>query len=432
MKLLIRTAVAALAVAGIGSWLLTLGPGEPPPPAPPAAVAPASAPDLPQLLDARQKWLRAHPDDDRSWAVLGSAYVEQARRGADPSYYPKAQAALERSLKLRPEGNVDALVGMGALANARHDFAAARDWGERARRAAPARWPAYPVLVDAYTQLGDYPAARDALQRLLDLRPGLPAFTRAGYELEMRGRGDEAADALHRALDDATSRSDRAFCLHRLGELAWERGEVRGALRSYEDALRADAKAHQALAGRAKARAALGDTRAALADYEQLTERVPLPEYVLARGELLQSLGREREAGEQYEVLRAEIALFAENGATDDLTLGLFEADHGSPERAVRQLRGEWKRRQSVLVADALGWALHRAGRSQEGLTYARRASELGWERAEFAYHRGEIERAVGLHDEARTHLRQALRLNPHFSPLQAPAARKALGGDGV
>ncbi|MDG4866143.1 hypothetical protein P8605_49125, partial [Streptomyces sp. T-3] len=180
-------------------------------------------------------------------------------------------------------------------------------------------------------------------------------------------------------------------------------------------------------AARARARAALGDTEAALHDYREVTGRVPLPEYVLALGELYESLGRKAEAREQYEVLRAEVKLFATAGVSDDLTLGLFEADHGDPKAAVRTLEGEWRRRKSVLVADALGWALHRAGRDAEALPYAQKAAGIGWRGAQFSYHRGEIERALGMREAARAHLGDALKLNAHFSPLQAPAARRAL-----
>ena len=56
-------------------------------------------------------------------------------------------------------------------------------------------------------------------------------------------------------------------------------------------------------------------------------------------------------------------------------------------------------------VADALAWALHRAGRSAEAARYAVRAGRLGGRHALFAYHRGEIEHALGRTDAARTHL---------------------------
>ncbi|MER5890618.1 tetratricopeptide repeat protein [Streptomyces sp. NPDC001941] len=416
-----------LTVGAVTATLVALGPLDSPPrSAPPRVPAAAAGPVGTAELTER---LRAHPDDHRAWSALGVAEVEEARRTADPAHYTKAQRALERSLALRPAGpgNTDAMVGMGALANARHDFAGARRWGERVRAARPDLWTVYPVLADAYTQLGDEPAATTAVQRLLDLRPGLAAFTRAAYEFETHGRAPQAAEALERARDVAGTPADVAFCLHRLGELAWERGDAQGALRRYEEALRADPDAHAALAGRAKARAALGRTDAALTDYETVTARVPLPEYVLELGELYESLGRAADARRQYDVLRAELRLFAANGASDDLTLGLFEADHGEPAAAVAALEREWSRRRPVMVADALGWALHRAGRDAEALAYAEKAARYGWRTAPFLYHRGEIERALGRTEEARAHLAEALRLNPHFSPLRAPLAAKAL-----
>ena len=94
---------------------------------------------------------------------------------------------------------------------------------------------------------------------------------------------------------------------------------------------------------------------------------------------------------------------------------------------AVEHARTEWGRRQSVLVADALAWALHRAGHDTEALGYAQKADRLGWKNATFAYHRGMIELALGHKAQARTQLSRALKINPHFSVLQAPAARRAL-----
>jgi hypothetical protein len=42
-------------------------------------------------------------------------------------------------------------------------------------------------------------------------------------------------------------------------------------------------------------------------------------------------------------------------------------------------------------------------------------------------YHRGMIERKLERHGAARRHLAEALRINPHFSPLRVPAARAAI-----
>lgn len=355
--------------------------------------------------------------------------MEQARLTADSSYYPKAEEALHTALTLHPDENADALTALGALANARHRFAEARDLAGQAIASAPFHWQAYAVLADARTQLGDDLGATEAVQQLLDRRPGTASFTRAAYDLEQHGRTDDARNALQQALDGAFDPADKAFCHHQIAELDRNSGHPDQALTGYRAALRDDPGYTPALAGQARVEASLGDPAAAVRDYTTAVGRVPLPQYLLELGELQESLGHAAQAQEQYRLLAVEQQLAAANGVLDDLTLGQYLADHGDPAQAVSLLRAEWQRRQNVLVADALAWALHRQGNDEEALPLAEQAQHLGWQNAQLLYHRGEIERSLGRTGDAREHLTQALRIDPHFSPLLAPQARSALGG---
>ncbi|MER5863520.1 tetratricopeptide repeat protein [Kitasatospora sp. NPDC002040] len=392
-----------------------------------AAAGSGSSSSLGAAIAADQRRLREVPTDAPAWARLGALYVEQARLTADPSYYPKADEALHRALDLDPQDSVEAFTGLGALANARHRFTEAKDFARRAVAAQPLHWQAYAVLADALTQLGEDAAATEAVQQLLDHRPGTAAFTRAAYDLEQHGRTDDARAALERALADAYSPADKAFCLHHIAELDLNAGRTRQALSGYQRALATDAEYTPALAGQARAEAALGDTDAAIRDYTTAIRRVPLPQYLLELGELHEALGHPREAQEQYALLRAEQQLAAANGVSDDLTLGQFQADHGDPAQATTLLRAEWQQRHHPLVADALGWALHRNGQDQEALTYADLALGHGWRNALFLYHRGEIERSLGHNKRARDDLTAALATDPQFSPVHAPLAKAAL-----
>ncbi len=158
---LIAAAVVGCAVlGGVLVLLPSAGGGGAPRPAPgPAARAvsavgagaPAALSDLAALIDDRESRVRARPRDDVSWAVLGVAYTERARRTAANASYPKAEKALRTSLRLRPADNVAALEGLASLAGARGDFRAAKRWGEAASKVAPKRWTTYPALIDAYT-----------------------------------------------------------------------------------------------------------------------------------------------------------------------------------------------------------------------------------------------------------------------------------------
>jgi tetratricopeptide (TPR) repeat protein len=445
----------------------------------------AAAPtDLNALIEDREKRLRAHPGDGAAWAVLGAAYVERGVRRADPASYPKADLALRHALDERaaksagsvrsakspghpghaggPGGHgghggssgrgddgkqgargggsersaparIETLVGLASLANARNDFAAAKKWGETARERRPGAWAAYPVLIDAYSGLGDYEAAGKALDRLKQLRPDAPAvLTRAAAVYRDRGWREDAAAKVSEAVARAGSPAEKAEGLYALGELAWERGEPAEAVAHYNAALAAARDHPASLAGRARALAALGRADEAYGDYQTALEKLPRPEYALELGELYASKGLDGDARTQYDTLRRKTARAQEHGVNEDLVLARFESDHGNPRTAVARLMSEWDRHhRSTEVADALGWALYRAGRGTEALKYARRATDQGRRSALFSYHRGEIERSLEKYGPARRHIEEALRINPYFSPLLAPRARDTLAALG-
>jgi tetratricopeptide (TPR) repeat protein len=362
-----------------------------------------------------QRLLATQPDDAASWAALGAAYVQQARISLDPTYYPKAQGALERSLRVRPKDNLPALVGLGALANSRHDFVGAARWGRKAVSVSPYNPSAYGVLADAYTQLGRAADATRAVQKMLDLSPALPALTRGSYDLEQRGDRAGAIALMQRALDDAFAAADIGFCRYYLGELAFAAGDLSTAERHYSAGLAADPQSAPLRQGKAKIEALRGDTAGALRDYAVLVERVPNPQYVVEYGELLTKAGRVEEARAQFTLVETLHQIFAANGGQDDLALAEFEADHGNAKKAVTYARAEWQRRQSVVVADALAWALHRAGRDSEALTFADRALSRGWRNALFFHHRAEIRRALGDGAGAAADEQSVRRNNPEF-----------------
>ncbi|MFF3750016.1 tetratricopeptide repeat protein [Streptomyces sp. NPDC002018] len=417
------------------------------------AGTPASFQDLTALIRDREAWLRTHPKDGEAWAVLGAAYVERGARRADSAYYPKADQALQRSLATEVAsderggagrlggpgedgkagesadyGNPAALVGLARLANARHDYATARKWAETVRKQRPDDWTPYPVLIDAYSGLGEYKAAGDALDRLKELHSGTPVLERAATVYRERGRRADAAAKATEAAETARTPEEKASALHTLGQLSWDQGRPTEALGHYDAALAAAHDHPASLAGRARALAALGRTNEAFQVYDAVLAKLPLPEYALELGELYDSAGLNGDAQTQYERLRKRIEKAQAHGVNEELVLARFEADHGNPEGAVERLRAEWTRsHRNMYVADALGWALHRTGRSDEALGYARKATRQGLRSALFSYHLGEIERALGMRGPARGHIEEALRINPYFSPLLAPKAREAL-----
>ena len=391
------------------------------------APATGGAGGLEATITGLQQHLADSPEDADAFASLGLAYVQQARITSDPSFYPKAQQTLHRSLALQPRDNEEALVGLAALAAARHDFAAALRLGAQARRLDPYDANVYGVIGDAQLELGRYDEAFATFQTMVDTKPTLSAYARVSYARELLGDVSGAIRSMEVARDVAGSAADIAWTSFHLGELRFNRGDVAGAAREYRAGTQADSDFVPNLAGLGKVAWATGDLDTAIERFVEVTERYPSPDYVATLGDLYAARGDRADAQRQYDLVRAEAELFRANGVDTDLELALFDADHGDPRSALRAARSEWDRRHGVYVADALAWALHANGLDRQAAAYARRAASLGMRNALFSFHAGMIQLELGNLDEARSLLQRALAINPSFSVQHAPTAESAL-----
>lgn len=393
----------------------------------PFAIGLASAAGLPGTINALQEHLRAQPKDARSWATLGLAYVEQARLSSDPAFYPKAAGALERSLAIEPRDNDSALLGLSALASGRHDFVAAESYARQSLEVNPDSAAGFGALSDALTELGRYSKALRAARTMDRLRPGLPSLARLSYQAELRGDLAGARRLFEAALPQATDPADVAFVCQQLGDLAWAGGSLTAAEAHYRAALRAEPGQVGALFGRSRVAFGRGDIATALELAATVAQRRPTVEHVIWYGELLAAAGRTTAAADQYGLARTAAEVQRAAGVAVDLEVAQYEADHGDPIRALAAAEVAYQHRPSVFAADAYAWALHVNGMDRRALRYADKAARLGTASALLAFHRGMIERSLGMAGAARRNLRLSLRLNPHFSPLLAPQAERAL-----
>ena len=423
---MLRGVVAALAALGLGlalfsvSGLLARPQGE----VAPASVGSASPPSS---LAALQDRLRRLPNDWTAWSALGSAYLDEAVATGDPVFYDKAEGALQRSLEIHPKENAAALTGQAALAASRHDFSTALKLARTSQRLNPYSPANQGVLVDALVELGRYEQAQVELQRMVDVKPSVAAFTRVSYFRELHGDTAGARGALERAQALAFRPTDQAFIARYLGELAFSIGDLPAALEYVEQGLQATPENASLLATRAKVRVAAGDTDGGLQDYAESTALVPLSTTIADYAAALRAAGRTGEADQQDALARTTYQLLRDNGSNVDLELALYEADRGNGTAAVAAAQREHRRRVTIHTEDALGWALHAAGRDKAALKHARAAERLSTTNASFAYHRGMIEHSLGMKSAARKSLQRALRINQHFSPVGSAKARHTL-----
>ena len=284
------------------------------------------------------------------------------------------------------------------------------------------------MLVDANIELGRYREAARVLQRMVDRKPNLDSYARVAYLRELRGDLRGASQALTLATSAGGEGPENvAFVQSLLGNLELAQRRPDQAQRAFRTALAKVSGYAPAQAGLARVDIATGRHDQAITRLRALVARDPKQEYVVLLGELQLTAGQTQAARRTLAKVPDELKRLESAGENTETEKALFEADHGDATRAVIAGRAAWANAPSVRAADALGWALTRAGNPRQGLTYARQAVRLGTRDPSFLFHAGMTAKAAGRDAEARRWLQEALAGNPAFSPLHATAARKAL-----
>ena len=301
------------------------------------------------------------PQGATGLAMLASAYLRRQSELGDPDDLLRAEASARRSLSARSHNNP---IGLWALTKAlmgRHAFveahAVATKLGDGALEA------------ECDIELGNYDRARKRLAQAASRRPNDPVIRALQARLwELVGNTRLAEDAYRSALALAevnfeTPAPSRAWFHDRLATFLSSQGRLADAKHEYEAALEAFPSDRRATLGLAQLAADQGDKTEA----RRLAETIALPEAAM----LLYTLGDQS----QWERITSE----ASGRHVHGRALALFYADTGrNLEEAVRLMRADWSVRKDIHTADALGWALYKAGKKDEAKTYARLALATG------------------------------------------------------
>jgi Flp pilus assembly protein TadD len=110
-----------------------------------------------------------------------------------------------------------------------------------------------------------------------------------------------------------------------------------------------------------------------------------------------------------------------------DLESALFAADHGDASEAVTLAEAAYRTRRTIFTADALGWALTRAGRPADALPYIDEARRLGTTSPALHVHAAVALAATGDNAGAADALRTAFASSAWLVPALRPEAA-ALG----
>ena len=360
--------------------------------------------------------VRESPRDVTQLQALGAAYVQSVAAGGDVALYNDAEDVLARAEELAP-GDRRTTVTQGYLALARHDFGRARNLGTEVVAADPFDADALAVTVDAEVELGLYDDAARHLQQLLDVRPGLAAYSRLSYLRELHGDVGGAREAFAQAEAAGSSRYDLASVAVLRGKLALNQGDLAEADTHFDRARGYVDQPAGVEAGEARLLAARGDRTGAIAILQTAIAERPSAEVAMLLGDLLRLEGRTAAAERADDVVRELATDERAAGADVNMELALFEADRGNPTQALELANGGYAVKPDNITANiAVAWALRANGRAPEALGFVDHALRLGTPDALLHFRAASVLADAGQTERAASELGTAFGLSPSFS----------------
>ncbi|MDP9236202.1 MAG: tetratricopeptide repeat protein [Chloroflexota bacterium] len=405
----------------------------------PSATAEAT-PDASSKADQQIAFLQARvardPLDYPDLNALAIAYLQRARETGDVSELTRADNALARSLAIRPDDNYDALALSASLDITRHDFARGVDLARKAIVLKAKEAYGYGALGDGLMGIGEYDQAADAYALDLQLDPGLSSYGRQALVDMNTGKRDDAERMWNMTVDAAAGDGvpEHAGWAHsQLANFYFITGDLARARAQYQQSLDVFPNYVHALAGLGRVAAAGGDYKTAAGFYTEAIDRVPLPEYVSALGDVYAASGGEKKASDQFALIAAIEQLYNANGVNLDIQVGLFNADHDrNLADTVVRAKAAYAQQPSIQAADMLAWVQYKAG----DIGAARDAIGLALRTNTFdplvLFHAGMIANDAGDAAAAKSYLSRVAAQAPYFSVLysaRVAAQLAALGG---
>jgi tetratricopeptide (TPR) repeat protein len=375
-------------------------------------------------IEMLQRSAERSPNKAEFWVLLGRAWVRKAREASDPGFYVNANACADVALQVSPDDPL-AIDLRGLVLLNDHRFTEARDLAVGSVGKNPDDAMAWGVLSDALLELGHFDDAASAAQRMMDIKPNLPAYSRASYFRWLKGDDIAALSYARLAIDSGRDPRDPepgAWELVQTAMIFWHRGDYEGADAGFAKALDAVREYPPALVGRGRVAMARGDAKRAAELFKRAYDQSPLPETAWLLGDACEAAGGRAGAEEAWAKVEKD------GRRTDPRTLALFWATknvHG--DEAVALAREERARRADVYTLDAEAWSLYRVGRYREARNAIDEARRHGTNDARLVYHQGAIYIAAGDVVRGKRLVSDALARNAKFDATGEAEARALL-----
>lgn len=370
-----------------------------------------------------------NPNDGLELASLAGAYVTKARVSGWSNWYLLADQAAKRSLANLPTFNNGALLVLGEIAEASHDFKEAIRLANKVLDYQPSNEGAISNLITANIAQGNLDEAQRVVDELVKRLPtGGVLSLRALVEVA-KGE-DEAAQKDFEAaigLEEPGDPYGSAWLRTQLGRLHARHGRNQEAELLFREALRIASDYALAQLSLADLNVKTGAYKTATTLYQDVLDRAKESSTVFDHV-ALQGLWR-ASVLQGDDTTAAEVWTKAEAIIRKDVYSGSF----GHPRELARLLleRGDAKDfpeiaslietelalRRDPTTLDISAWAFMRMGNLPEAQSLLQEALAQGFQEAGLYYRAGVVEEALGNSEGAKQYFDQALTIDPTFDP---------------
>lgn len=374
--------------------------------------------------------IRKEPKVVKNYVQLAQLFLQEARvTGRHHEYIPKAQTLLADALALDAK-DFEALVTQASLLMTLHKFEEAKTLAEQAIAMAPHNAISHGILSDALLELGDYEQAVRMCDKMLGIRPDLRSYSRAAYLRELHGDLAGAQQVMKLASDAGmTGHENRAWTLYQLGKLYFAEGKLDTAAFIFNGILAERPNYAYALAGLAQINLARKNYPEAIGSLKQIYGETPDHAFLEQLVEAYHLAGELAEAEKMTKLALEAYAQHEQDGWEVDLEYARFCLNYElNLKEALTRAEREYQRRPNNLDAQEIyAVALYKNAQAEKAGPIIAQALRLQTYRASLYYHAGMIAHQLGKHEQARTHLQQALAMGSSLSAREAQSARAAL-----
>lgn len=355
----------------------------------PASMPGTSRAELTSTVATMTERLGADPGNATAVVSLANALIRLQRVNNDGRAVVLAEEHLRTFLSKKP-GHYEAQRMLAAVLLSQHRFGDAVAAANKAMAIDPRDAWNYGAAGDGYMELGDYPRAFEAYDRMGQLQPGPPAYARTSYGLEIKGDLEGALEYMRRAAEGTSPNDPESQAWHhvQVGELFAQLGRHTQARIEFE---RADATfpGHPlAITGLARIKLIDGDLAAARLMLQTQLAKTATPDLASAVAELSHALGEPSRAEQYYQMAeQIERGAWGSGSRQPQVLAKLLAERPGRTAEAVSLAEEAARGRADIMTMDTLAWAYFRNGQLADAQRASIQALRTGTRNARIVCH---------------------------------------------